>query len=506
MEKQNYHNSTKLIIDLQHISKRYGGVQALIDVDFSLKEGEIHCLVGENGSGKSTLIKIISGVEQPEKDACIYIRDEKQTTLSPIISIQKGIQVIYQDLSLFPNLTVAENIFINNYSRGNLQLVDWKKAKILAEKTLKKLGIQINPHQIVNSLSIADRQLIAICRAIATNAKLIIMDEPTSSLARHEIDSLFKIIKELQKEGITILFVSHKLDEILEISDRVTVLRDGKKVGVFQRNEINDQKLSFLMTGKKFANEKITRVKKPDHHILLQVNNLTKKRNYKNINFKLHRGEMLGIIGMIGSGRTELAFSLFGINPPDKGEIKIEGEITHLTSNKKAIEEGIAYVPEDRIEQGLIMEQSIKNNITVSIFSKLLDNLHMINQEKQKNTVNYWIDALSIRTFNMENQAKTLSGGNQQKVVLAKWLSTEPKILILDSPTVGVDVAAKHAIYNIMKDLTKKNIGIILISDEVPEVLYNCDRILLMRKGRIVQEFQANEISEKDLSQKIIEV
>ncbi|KUK90242.1 MAG: ABC-type sugar transport system, ATPase component [Mesotoga infera] len=505
MGKNNNQNNKNLIIDLQHISKRYGGVQALIDVDFSLKEGEIHCLVGENGSGKSTLIKIISGVEQPEKEACIYIKGEKQTILSPIISIQKGIQVIYQDLSLFSNLTVAENITINNYSSGNLKLVNWKKIKDLAQKTLKKLGIQINPNQVVNSLSIADRQLVAICRAIATNARLIIMDEPTSSLARHEINSLFSIIKELQKEGITILFVSHKLDEILEISERVTVLRDGTKVGVFQRNEINDQKLSFLMTGKEFANKKVTKTT-IDEHILLQVKNLSKKGNYKNISFELHRGEILGIIGMIGSGRTELAFSLFGINPPDQGEILIEGKPIQLNSNKDAIQSGIAYVPEDRIEQGLIMDQSIKNNITVTIFHQLLNHFNMVNREKQENIAKHWIDKLSIRTPNTKNPVKTLSGGNQQKTVLAKWLSTNPKILILDSPTVGIDVAAKHAIYTIMKELSLKNIGIILISDEVQEVLYNCQRILLMRKGQFVQEFKPFEISEKKLNQKIVEV
>lgn len=505
MGKNNNQDKKNLMIDLQHISKRYGGVEALIDVDFSLREGEIHCLVGENGSGKSTLIKIISGVEQPEKEACIYIKGEKQTTLSPIISIQKGIQVIYQDLSLFPNLTVAENIAINNYSSGNLKLVNWKKVKDLAQKTLKKLDIQINPNQLVNSLSIADRQLVAICRAIATNARLIIMDEPSSSLARHEIDSLFSIIKELQKEGITILFVSHKLDEILEISERVTVLRDGNKVGVFQRDEINDQKLSFLMTGKEFANKKVTKTK-IDEHTLLQVKNLSKKGNYKNISFALHRGEILGIIGMIGSGRTELAFSLFGINPSDQGEILLEGKPIKLNSNKDAIQSGIAYVPEDRIEQGLIMDQSIRNNITVTIFNQLLNHFNMMNQEEQENTVRHWIDTLSIRTSNMENQAKTLSGGNQQKTVLAKWLSTNPKILILDSPTVGVDVAAKHAIYTIMKELSQKNIGIILISDEVPEVLYNCQRILLMRKGQFVQEFKSFEISEKKLNQRIVEV
>ena len=258
------------------------------------------------------------------------------------------------------------------------------------------------------------------------------------------------------------------------------------------------------MTGKKFSNKESPPLKNTNR-MLLQVKNLSKKNNFKNINFELYKGEILGIIGMIGSGRTELAFSLFGINPPDEGEILIEGKPVLLKSNIKAIQLGISYVPEDRIEQGLIMDQSIKNNITVTIFNKIAGLFNMINLKKQADTTSYWIDTLSIRTDDMEKRANTLSGGNQQKLVLAKWLSTNTKILILDSPTVGVDIAAKHAIYNIIKDLSKKDIGIILISDEIPEILNNCHRILIMKKGRIIQECKTNETSEKDLNKKIVE-
>ena len=497
-------NIENKILDIQKISKRYGGVQALKQVDFSLKSGEIHCLVGENGSGKSTLIKIISGVEQPEIGAIIFIKGKQEHNLNPIKSIQKGIQVIYQNLSLFPNLTVAENIAVHNYSKGNLWWVNWKKTRKLSINTLSKIRVNLDPNRLVSSLSVADRQLVAICRAIATNAKLIIMDEPTSSLARHEINALFSIIKELQKTGITILFVSHKLNEIMEISERVTILRDGVKVGLFDRKDIDDKKLAYLMTGKKFSQEKLAeKVKK--EKILLKVRNLSKKGNYKNINFKLHEGEIVGIVGMMGSGRTELAFSLFGMNPPDSGDILVEEKKVNFKSNEEAIEAGIGYIPEDRIEQGLIMNQAITSNITVTILNKLLNNLKMIDNKRQQRTTNHWVDALAIRTSNIKDPAKTLSGGNQQKVVLAKWLATTPKILIMDSPTVGVDIAAKHGLYEIMKELSKRKIGIILISDEVPEVLYNCHHILLMRKGRIVKEFQPDEISENELSNKIIE-
>jgi len=491
------------ILTMHNISKNYGGVHALKSVDFSIKKGEVHCLVGENGSGKSTLIKIISGVVQPEKGAEIIINHQRENYLTPIKSIQKGIQVIYQDLSVFPNLTVGENIFVNYYTKGGIQWVDWKNIKNVARETIKKVKVNLDFNETVGLLSIADRQLVAICRAIATNAQLIIMDEPTSSLARHEIDALFSVIQQLRSAGITVLFVSHKLDEVMEISERVTVLRDGSKVGLFKRTEIDDKKLSYLMTGKEFVQKKLSE-KVENRKALLEVKNLSKKNEYKDINFKLHQGEILGIAGMIGSGRTELAFSLFGMNPPNYGQILLEGKQVHFKSNESAIEAGIGYVPEDRIEQGLIMEQTIKNNTTVTIFEKLLNHLKMIDQKKQQSTVQHWINTLSIRTSSIENPVKTLSGGNQQKIVLSKWLATNPKILILDSPTVGVDIAAKNSLYQIMRELSQRNIGIILISDEVPEILYNCHYILLMRKGRIVETFQPEEVTEKELNDKII--
>ena len=491
------------ILTMHNISKNYGGVHALKSVDFSIKKGEVHCLAGENGSGKSTLIKIISGVVQPEKGAEIFIDNKKEYHLSPIKSIQKGIQVIYQDLSVFPNLTIGENIFMNYYAKGGIQWVNWKNVNDVARETIKKIRVNLDFNEIVGSLSIADRQLVAICRAIATNAQLIIMDEPTSSLALHEIDALFSVIQQLKSSGITVLFVSHKLDEVMEISERVTVLRDGNKVGVFNRNEIDDNKLSYLMTGKEFVQKKLSK-KIVNRKMLLEVKNLSKKNQYKDINFKLFEGEILGIAGMIGSGRTELALSLFGMNSPDHGEIILEGKSMHFKSNGDSIQAGIGYVPEDRIDQGLIMQQTIKNNVTVTIFEKILNHLKMIDQKKQANTVQHWIEALSIRTSDIENPVKTLSGGNQQKIVLAKWLATNPKILILDSPTVGVDIAAKNSLYQIMRELSKKNIGIILVSDEVPEILYNCHHILLMRKGRIVETFQPEEVTEKTLNNKII--
>jgi len=488
---------------MSNISKKYGGVQALKSVDFLVKRGEVHCLVGENGSGKSTLIKIISGAIQPEEGAKIFINNQKENHLTPIQSIQKGIQVIYQDLSVFPNLSVGENIFINYYAKSGIKWVNWKDVHQIARDTIRKIKVNLDFDENVGSLSIADRQLVAICRAIATNAQLIIMDEPTSSLARHEIEALFLVIQQLKDAGITVLFVSHKLDEILKISDRITVLRDGNKVGVYEREEINDNKLSYLMTGKEFIQEKISGNRKKGK-ILLEVRGLFKKDQYEDINFKLYQGEILGIAGMIGSGRTELALSLFGMNTPDKGEILLEGRKVYFKSNESAIKASIGYVPEDRIDRGLIMEQAIRENTTVTIFKELLDNWGMINRKKQLSIVNHWINSLSIRVGDIENPVNTLSGGNQQKIVLAKWLAINPKILILDSPTVGVDIAAKNSLYQIMRELSKRNIGIILISDEVSEILYNCHYILLMQKGKIVEKSLPEEITEKELGDKII--
>jgi simple sugar transport system ATP-binding protein len=491
------------ILEMKRVTKKYGGIKALDNVDFSIFKGEIHCLVGENGSGKSTLIKIISGVEKPEAGGEIFIDNIKETQLNPIKSIQKGVQVIYQDLSLFSNLTIWENIAIKNYFAKDIKFVNRKKMKDIAIKSLDKIRVKLDINKIVYSLSIADRQLVSICRAIATEAKIIIMDEPTASLDKHEIKSLFLVIKELQKKGMTILFVSHKLDEIMEISERVTVLRDGKKIGVFDSKDLDDKKISYLMTGKDF-HYKTRSEKYQKGKVLLELENYSKKNNFKNISFTLHEGEVIGIIGTLGSGRTELALSIFGMNKNDSGRILIEGKELNIKSNIDAIRFGIGYLPEDRLSQGLIMEQSVENNIIITIFRKITNRMNIISNSIKKIIVQKWINNLNIKITNIVNPVKKLSGGNQQKVVIAKWLVTEPKILILDSPTTGVDIAAKEGIYKIIKELSDKKIGIIFISDEIPEILNNCHHIFLMRKGEIVARFTPDDISEKELNKRIV--
>jgi simple sugar transport system ATP-binding protein len=493
----------EIFLHMKNISKLYAGVQALDTVDFSLTSGEIHCLVGENGSGKSTLIKIISGVEKPEVGAEIEIGGENVHVehLTSKASIDRGIHVIYQDLSLFPNLTVAENISFNVHVERGKKFVNWSGIGSTAKQAIEDIGINIELDRIVGTLSIADQQLVAICRALIGNLKLLIMDEPTSSLTKNEVDSLFTIVKKLQERGITTLFVSHKLNEILEIAERVTVLRDGKMIGTYDFEDLDHAKLTYLMTGKKISYSKLT-TEDLTGEVLLEAKNLSKKGNFKDISFQLHRGEILGITGLLGSGRTELALALFGMNPAEKGNIYIEGQRVSIKSNKDAIAHGIGYVPENRLLQGLVMQQSIGNNIVITILEDVLSSIKLIDKEKRSGSVERGIEDLAIKVSSSESPVMTLSGGNQQRVVLAKWIATKPKILILDGPTIGIDVAAKSSIHDIIKNLASRGIGIIIISDEAQEVLYNSHRILIMSKGRVVSELNPVDTTEKEMSQK----
>jgi simple sugar transport system ATP-binding protein len=492
------------LLELRNISKRFHGVQALSHVDFALQAGEVHCIVGENGSGKSTLIKIISGVYTPEPGGEIFIDGLLQPEMTPGRSTHLGIQVIYQDLSLFPNLTVAENIAIRHHLEPGRLLANRKKIQETARYAMAKINVSLDPERRVEKLSVADRQLVAICRAIAAEARLVIMDEPTSSLTRQEVDALFAVVKDLLEKKITILFVSHRLNEVMEIAERVTVLRDGVKVGTYDAKAMDDRKLSYLMTGQEISYSSAKPEFNPDR-IVLEVQGLSKKGNYRDISFRLRAGEILGVTGLLGSGRTELALSLFGMNPPESGLILVDGKGVTLTSNRQAIAEGIGYVSEDRLTLGLVMKQSVGNNIILTVLQRLLNRFSLIENQKRDVFIRERILDLHLKIGSPDIPVNTLSGGNQQRVVLAKWIATGPRVLILDAPTVGVDVAAKGGIYDIVKRLAAEGIGILLISDEVPEVLSNCHRILLMRKGRVVGEYMPAGISEEELGRKINE-
>ncbi|SJN54451.1 Xylose import ATP-binding protein XylG [Vibrio ruber DSM 16370] len=489
-------------ITLKNVSKYFGNVKALNKVNLEFNMGEVHCLAGKNGCGKSTLFKVISGIHVPEPGSEIILNGKKYERLTPEISIRKGIQVIYQDLSLFHNLTVQENIAIQENVKSPFGLVNKDKAKKIALKAMEKVGISLPLDITVDQLSIAQCQIVAICRAMASAAKLVIMDEPTASLTRHEVNQLIKVVLDLKAKGITVVFVSHKLDEVMEISDRITVIRDGETVGTYNANETSRDDLAFLMTGQKFEFKPLPAY---NHHgtTQLEVKHLTRAHEYEDINFSVQTGEIVAITGLLGSGRTELCMSLFGMTQPDSGSILVKGEAVSFKSNRDAIASGIGYVSEDRMSTGLVMAQSIHDNVISAIFSRLKSNHGLLDHEKAKSLVRRLIQSLSIKVSDPELPVTSLSGGNAQRISIAKWIAAEPELLILDSPTVGVDIANKESIYRIMQDLAKQGIAILMISDEIPEVYYNSHRVYVMKEGRLTQEFYPENCSEVEIMEAV---
>jgi len=480
------------------VSKQYGGVMALKGVDFDVRRGEVHSIIGENGSGKSTLIKILSGVTTPEPGGTITIDGESHSALTPQESIRKGIQVIYQDLSLFPHLSVAENIAITQHLTAVPKLVRWREIRATAVTALARIGIDLDIEQKVGELSIANRQIVAICRALCADAKLVIMDEPTASLTHQEVERLLSIVGDLKRKDIATVFVSHRLHEVMAIADRITVLRDGERIRTFEARSIDHHQLAYVMTGLRFEYQALNHVAE-SVPVALRVQGLSKARQYRDISLEVRLGEILGIVGLRGAGRTELALSLFGMNRPDAGVVILDGRPVDLRTNRSVVEHGIAYVSEDRLSLGLVMNQSIGANILITILDALASRTGLLKASACNGTVRDWIRKLSIKVSDPNRPVSTLSGGNQQRVVLAKWMAKRPKLLILDSPTVGVDIAAKNGIYEIIKALAAEGVAIIMISDEVPEVLYHTHRILLMRGGSVVAERRPRETSEEDL-------
>ncbi|MGE5605561.1 MAG: sugar ABC transporter ATP-binding protein [Bacteroidota bacterium] len=486
---------------LTNISKSFGGVQALKGVDFSIGNSEIHCLVGENGSGKSTLIKIISGNIQPDSGE-IWIENQLCKRLKPIDSINLGIRVIYQDFALFPNLTVAENIAYSCLIEQQEKYINWKEIKNIARAAMANIKINLDLEEQVGKLSVANQQIVAICRALTRNLRLLILDEPTSALSKKEIDQLLLVVKDLQQKGISVMFVSHKLNEVLEIAEKVTIFRDGDNVSSLMRKDVTNEKLVFLMSGKTLTDSRYKK-ENASEKTLLEVQHLSKKNNFKDVSFTIHHGDIFGITGLLGSGRTELALALFGMEPADSGKILIEGKEVKIKSVKNAIQAGMGYVPEDRLTQGLVMKKSVAENIVLSIIKQLLSSLKLIDFKKRDSTVDYWIDDLDIKVANSSVKVQTLSGGNQQKVVLSKWLAASPKLLILDNPTAGIDIAAKSGIHKIIQEMAKKGVGVILISDEISEVVNNCNRIAIMRNGRIVEQLDTADVTEADVQKHV---
>lgn len=493
--------TTDTVISVRNLSKSFAGVRALDDINLDIKAGEIHCLAGENGSGKSTIIKIISGVYAPDSGT-IQMGDRTYERLTPIEAIHNGVQVIYQDFSIFPNLTVMENLALTSELAENRKTVNWRRFRRIAEEAVAKINFKVDLDAVVGDLSVADKQLVAISRALMTDTKLIIMDEPTTALTNREVEALFRVILDLKAQGIAILFVSHKLGEVFEISERFTIIRNGKQVITSLPEELDHRKFAEYMTGKD-VEELGFPEDQPVGEPVLEVENLSLSRAFEDVSFTLHRGEILGITGLLGSGRTELALSLFGVFPPEAGTIRVKGEPATIRSIGDAIDRGIGYVPEDRLTEGLALERSIADNIVISEIDAMTSRLGILDADRRKAEVTRWVDELRIATKNPDNAVNTLSGGNQQRVVLAKWLATNPDILILNGPTVGVDIGSKAEIHRILFRLAAQGMGIIVISDDIPELRQTCRRVLLLHDGRITAEVDPGSRTEKELSDMI---
>jgi len=486
---------SECILELRNVSKRFPGVQALSGVTFGVRPGEIHALVGENGAGKTTLIKIASGVYSPDEGE-ILLNGQPIRLASPRDAQGLGIATVHQEASLYPDLSVLENIFMGRQpTRGRLGLIDWKRMRREAERIFRSMGVELDLDAPVGQLSVADQQLVQIGKALSQEARVLIMDEPTSSLSSREVDVLFNLVRHLREQGVAIVYITHRIDEVFVLAERVTVLRDGRLIGTHRVSDVTSQQLINMMVGRVlhqlFPKEKVE-IGPP----LLRVRGLSKEGRFRDISFELHRGEILGFAGLIGAGRTEIALALFGIDPADEGEIEIEGQRVVIKNPWDALSLGLAYLPEDRQHQGIVSPMLVRENISLAVLESLC-HFGFISFRTERQLAEEYVDKLAIRTPSVEQIVANLSGGNQQKVVVARWLCRQPRILIMDEPTRGIDVGAKAEIHRLMSDLAKQGIGIIMISSELPEILGMSDRILVMQEGRITGELSREEASQE---------
>ena len=489
------------VVQLRKITKTFSGVKALSDVDLDLMSGEIHCFAGENGSGKSTLVKVVSGVHSPDGGS-IVIDGHHFDRLSPTDAMKAGVQVIYQDLALFEHMTVAENIAISKLRQDGRSIVDWKEVRAIATAQMERVGVTLDLDATIFETSMGNRQIVAICRALALDAKVLFMDEPTTALTKHEVDRLLSIVLDMKASGMAIVFISHKMDEVFQVSDRITVFRDGYRVGSFLNSELNRDQLAFHMTGREVQ---YSRYKPCGEHNqrLLGVKGLSKKGMYSDLDFEILRGDIVGFIGLLGSGRTELALSLYGLNPPESGSIEFESKRVDITSPNIAKSLGIALLPEDRLKQGLFLERDVRENISSSVVSEMSNAFGVLDGNKEERLAHEGVQNLRVKTASIFSKIKNLSGGNQQKAVIAKWVQRKPKLFIMDSPTVGIDIGSKSEIYDIIQTLANSGMSIMLISDEVEEILNNCNRVIVMHSGRIVAELDQTELASANVEQRI---
>lgn len=491
-------NERKPLLEMKNISKSFPGVKALENVNLKIYQGEVVALLGENGAGKSTLMKILSGVYT--KDQGEIVIDGQNVEIRGIKHAETlGISIIHQELSVLPNLTVTENLFLGNEKINSIsRRINKKVMRERCKGFLEQIGCTVNPDTLVKNISVGEMQMIEIVKAISKNSRIIVMDEPTTALTDVETDKLFKVIKKLKEKGIAIVYISHRLDEIFEICERITVLRDGKYAGEAETAKVTKDDLIALMVGRKLEEQFPYREVK-DKNTIMSVEDLELKGVLNQISFEVKSGEILGIAGLMGAGRTELAKTIFGEYKKTAGKIFIEGKETFIKSPKDAIAQGICYLSEDRKKEGLILGMSVRENITLCNLDNYTNKAMAIDKKAEKSEVDNFIKKLSIKTPSQDQKVKNLSGGNQQKVILAKWLMKSPKVLIIDEPTRGIDVGAKKEIYDVLNELKSSGKAIIMISSDMPEVLGVSDRVIVMHEGKISGELSREEATQENI-------
>lgn len=483
------------LLEMKGINKSFPGVKVLSDVQLNLKSGELVALMGENGAGKSTLMKILGGIY--ERDAgTIIVKGETQEKMTPDIASSRGIAIIHQEMNLIPHLSVMENIFLGReYTYGKSGFVNWRKMRQETKRWLEQLAIKLDPDTLVGDLSVGQQQMIEITKALSMQADILVLDEPTAALTNREIDALFDMIASLKEKGVGMIYISHRMEEIFQVSDRITVLRDGQYVGTVETAETNLDELVKMMVGREIT-DRFPKVEVQLGGERLRVENLNVKDKLSNISFSIKSGEIVGVAGLMGAGRTEMAKALFGLEKVREGQILVDGKPVRVTRPIDAISAGIALVTEDRKEEGLVLSLSVRENISLPNLQKV-SSLGVMNPRDEQVLSNDAIQRLFIKTAGGEQIVGSLSGGNQQKVVIGKWLAKKPKILILDEPTRGVDIGAKKEIYDIMNRLAQDGVAILMISSELPEVLGMSDRVLVMHEGRITGEFTREEATQE---------
>ena len=492
---------SETFLQMSHITKRFPGVLALSNVSFTLRRGEVHALLGENGAGKSTLMKILSGVYQPDEGDIIF-EGKPVSFASPLSAQDAGITIIHQEFNLFPELTVEDNIFIGReFCKKNRWRLDEKQQRQAATDILQKLNLNISPGTLVSDLTVAQQQMVEIAKAISVNAKILIMDEPTAALTETEIESLFKVTRLLKEQGTGIVYISHRLEELALIADRATVMRDGQFIDTVDYDSVKISDLIAMMVGRDLGNIYPRRQASTHQKPVLEVSGLTRKGVLHDIEFTLCRGEILGFAGLMGAGRTELARAIFGADPIDAGSIKLNGKETVIKDIPDAIRQGISYLTEDRKKEGLALGLSVERNIMLGNYPEYSDRYGIVDTKRCQKTSQEQVNALRIKTPHLEQAALNLSGGNQQKIIIARWVCKDTDILIFDEPTRGIDVGAKLEIYELMNRLVAKGKSIIMISSELPEVLGMCDRILVMRNGRITGELTSDDATQEKIMQ-----